>query len=45
MLGGMQDEIIYPFLNLKGCNLEVYEWTSNFITNIIMDVITYPCRD
>ena len=39
------DEITYPFLNFNGATVEVYEWISNFIPYIIMDVITYPCQD
>ena len=33
-------EITYPFLNFNGCIVEVYEWISNFILHIIMNVIT-----
>ena len=39
------DEITYPLPNFDGCTLEVWEWVSNFIPHIIMDVITYPCWD
>ena len=27
----MWDEIIYPFLNLTGCSVEVWEWINSFI--------------
>ena len=36
------DEINYPFPNLNGCTIELWEWISNFIRHFIMDVITYP---
>ena len=39
----MWHEITYPFPNFNGCTLEVWEWISNFIPHIIMDVIIYPC--
>ena len=39
------DEIIYPFPNFNGCSIEVWEWISNFITHIVIDVITYSCWD
>ena len=35
------DEIAYPFQNFNGVTVEVWEWISNFIPHIIMDVITY----
>ena len=35
------DEITYPFPNLNGAAIEVWEWVSNFIRHYIMDVITY----
>ena len=41
----MWNEITFPFTNLNGSTVEVWEWTSNFITHIIMDVMTYPCWD
>ena len=41
MPGNVWDEITYPFLNFNGGTVEVYEWISNFIPHIIMDVITY----
>ena len=34
----MWDEITYPFLNVNGYTVEVWEWMNNFT----MDVITYP---
>ena len=33
----------YPIVN--GCIVGVWEWISNFIPHIVMDVITYPCWD
>ena len=36
------DEVTYPFQNFNGCTVEVWEWISNFIPLIIMNVITYP---
>ena len=38
---GVWDEIIYSFTN--GCSVEVWEWKSNFIPHLIMDVITHSC--
>ena len=35
------NEIIYPFSNINGCTVEVWEWISNFIPPVMMDVITY----
>ena len=37
--------ITYPFLNVNGRTVEVYEWMSNFIQRLIMDVFTYPFWD
>ena len=34
------NEITYPFSNFNGGTVEVWEWISNFIPHIIMDVIT-----
>ena len=39
------EEITYPFPNLNGCTIEVWEWISYFTPHIIMDVITYPYWD
>ena len=38
-------KITYLFPNFKGATVEVWEWITNFISRIIMDVITYPCSD
>ena len=40
----MWDEIAYPFLHIKGFEIEVWEWisTGNFISHFIRDVIMYP---
>ena len=39
------DEIIYAFLNCKGCMIEVWQFISNFIPQFTGHVITYPCCD
>ena len=39
------NEITYPFQNVNGCNVEVWELLSNFTQHFIMDVITYQCWD
>ena len=39
------DEITYPFPNVNGGTVEVWEWISNFILHFMMDAITYPCWD
>ena len=39
------DEISYLFLNFNGCNVEVWEWISNYLPRFIMVVISYPCWD
>ena len=36
-------KITYPFPNFNGCTVEVWRWISNFITPLIMGVITPPC--
>ena len=45
MASKVWDEITYPFPNLNGWSVEVWEWISHFIPHSIMDVITYPCWD
>ena len=42
-LSRMWDEIIDALPNLHGWAVEVEEWIRNFISRILMDVITYPC--
>ena len=37
------DEITYPFPNFNGCTVDVFEWSSNFSSHFIMDVIIHPC--
>ena len=37
--------ITYPFTNLNGTTVEIWETINNFIPRIIMDLITYPCWD
>ena len=39
----VRDENTYPFVNLNGAPVEVYDWISNFTPDFIMDVITYTC--
>ena len=39
------DEITYPFENLNGASIQVYEWISNSIPHFTRQVITYPCWD
>ena len=41
----MWDQITYQFPHLNDCTIEVWEWISNFIPHLIMDVVTYPCWD
>ena len=43
--GKVWNEITYPFPNFNGRAVEVWEWISNFITRLMMDVITYSCWD
>ena len=38
--GYLWDEITYQFQHFSGA---VWEWISNFIRRLIMDLITYPC--
>ena len=39
------DEITYPFLNINGCTVEVWELISYFIPHFVMDAVIYPCWD
>ena len=43
MYNKLWDEITYPFPNLNGANVEVWECLNNFIAHIEMDVIIYAC--
>ena len=45
ILSKVWDEITYPFLNVNGATVEVWEWISIPIPHIMMDVITYPFWD
>ena len=36
-------QITYPLPNFNGVTVEVWEWISNFIPNLAMHVVTYPC--
>ena len=38
-------EITYPFANINGCTIEVWEWISNFIPHFTRHVTTYPYQD
>ena len=35
-------EITFPFPNFNGATVEVWEWISNFIPHLIMDLIIHP---
>ena len=37
--------IDYPFSTINGVIVELWEWMSNIIPPVIMDVITYPRQD
>ena len=39
------DEITYPFPKFNSAKGEVWEWISNLILHIMMDMITYPGWD
>ena len=39
------DKITYPITNFNGFTVEIWEWVSNFISHLIMDVINWPCYD
>ena len=41
----MWDEITYPFPNITGPTIEVWEWIGSSIPHLIMNVITYPHWD
>ena len=43
MLSKVWDGITYSFQNFNGMTGEVQEWISNFVPNVIMDDIIYPC--
>ena len=38
------DEILYPFPNLNGCTIEVWEWINDITPHFIMGVIIYPLK-
>ena len=44
MPGNVWHEITYPFPNVNGCTVEVWEWICKFIPHFMMDVIIYLCR-
>ena len=44
-LSKVWNKVTYPFPNFNGSTVEVWEWMSNFILHIIIDVTTYPCWD
>ena len=39
------EEIIYPFQNVDGVNVEVIKLINNVIPHSTVYVITYPCWD
>ena len=39
----MSDENTYPFPNLNGATVEVWEWISYFIPHLTAHVIIHPC--
>ena len=39
----MWNEITYPFQNINGSAVEVWEWESNFTQHFTGRVITYLC--
>ena len=39
------DEITYSFSNFKGATVEVWQWISDCIPDLIMDGFTYTCCD
>ena len=41
----VRDEITYPFPNVNGATVYVWEWTSNFILLSTGHVIANPCWD
>ena len=44
-LSKVGDKIPHRFPNFNGAAAEVWEWISNFIPDIKIDAITYPCRE
>ena len=45
MFSKVYNEITNPFPNFSGGTIEVWEWLSNLIPYITIDVITYPFWD
>ena len=45
MPGKVWDEIIYPFPNVNGATVEVWEWIYDFIPHFIVDAIINPRWD
>ena len=39
------DEITYPFPNIDGCTIEIWEWISNSIPYFVVDVIIYVSKE
>ena len=39
------DEITYPFPNVNGWTIQIWEWVSNVVPHFIMDRIIYPYWD
>ena len=38
----LRNWITYPFQNINGCTVEVWEWMTNILSHFVIDVITYP---
>ena len=39
------DVMNFTFPNINGCTVEVWEYISKLIPRIVLDAITYSCRD
>ena len=39
------DAFAYPFQNLNGCAIEIWQWISDFSPHFIMDIIINPWLD
>ena len=42
--GGGGDEITSPFLNIKGCAVECWQWINNSASPSVVDVIAYQTQ-
>ena len=41
----LRDNITYPFWNLNGASVKIWDWFSNLILQFITGVIVYPCLE